>query len=244
MPALSSAFPETRALFEERSCVFLLADLAAIPQEEALAALLPEERAISDSMAIARRHEFAVGRMLAHAALARLSARDAPILRGERGEPLWPEGIVGSIAHTKQKAAALLAARRPDISPPGIDLEHIARGLSDPAWEHILSPSEEQFFSRSAAQALRMIVFSCKESLYKALYPVCGEYFGFHDAGVSQESAALLQARFSDAAQGAQQSGWLTLTLHRALCAFPSGSAFSCHYEIDDEDVLTVLMPK
>ena len=247
--------------------MFLLADLADVPCEQALAALLPEERALSDAMAAARRHEFAVGRMLARAALLRLGfAQDAPVMRGERGEPLWPKGIAGSIAHTKQKAAVALAARWPGPYSPGIDLEHIERGLSDPAWEHIRSPSEEEFFSASVeqkqdvsvlartrmsdasaqGQPLRMIVFSCKESLYKALYPVCGAYFGFHDAGVTRESAAVLQARFSSEAQDlSRQTGWLTLVLHRALGdAFPAGSAFCCHYEINDGHVLTALMPK
>jgi len=92
--------------------------------------------------------------------------------------------------------------------------------------------------------AQRMIVFSCKESLYKALYPVCGIYFGFQDAGVSRESAAMLRARFSQEARdaGTSQAGRLTLILHRALGgAFPAGSAFCCHYEIDDGHILTAL---
>jgi len=248
------AFPATHALLRERGLAFLTADLASIPHEEALAALLPEERAISAAMAPARRHEFAVGRMLARAALVRLGcAEDAPVARGERGEPLWPQGISGSITHDKHTAAVALM-RAPGVSKragayaPGIDLERLERGLSDPAWEHIRSPGEEKYLPPSAAPALRVIVFSCKESLYKALYPACGVYFGFHDACVPQESAALLQGRFPGAAQNVlppAQAGWVTLVLRCAPGgAFPEGSAFSCHYEIEDGHILTAVVPE
>ncbi|WP_374216235.1 4'-phosphopantetheinyl transferase, partial [Frankia sp. R82] len=46
-----------------------------------------------------RRAEFVTGRACARLALARLGVAPRPILRGPRGEPTWPRGIVGSITH-------------------------------------------------------------------------------------------------------------------------------------------------
>jgi 4'-phosphopantetheinyl transferase EntD len=145
---------------------------------------------------------------------------------------------------------------------PGIDLEYISRRISDPAWEHMLCPEEEQFFRESVrpcgegegapiapladvSPATRMILFSSKESLYKALYPACGIYFGFQDACVTQESAGLLKS-FDPRNGAGPREGWLELSLRRNLgdpqARFTEGSVFSCHYEIDGGYLLCAVM--
>src|SRR5580658_10181440 len=60
------------------------------------AVLFPQEEALVAGAAGSRRREFATGRHCARTALAALGVAQAPVLRGERGEPRWPPGIVGS----------------------------------------------------------------------------------------------------------------------------------------------------
>jgi 4'-phosphopantetheinyl transferase EntD len=268
LPSPSSLFANTRALFERHGGVFLFRKLDEVSQEDALAALHPEERALCSGMCAARRHEFAAGRLLAREAFALLAAQSSPrqserqsafararpLLRGQHGEPLWPEGSIGSLTHTKDAAA--LAAVPDDRASVflGIDLERLDRGISDPAWEHILSPPEEAFFRGLEAESgeglratyFRLLIFSAKESLYKALFPASGTYFGFQDA-----SAIDLMRRFSadESASSANTEpspcGRFTLVLERELGArFPKGMEFACQYEIGGGYVLTSVIPE
>ena len=90
--------------------------------DSADAALFPEEEALLASAIEKRRREFATGRMCAHSALQQLGYPAGAILRGSRGEPLWPEGVVGSITHCDGYRAAAVA-RSQEIVTLGIDAE-------------------------------------------------------------------------------------------------------------------------
>ena len=63
--------------------------------------LHPLERALVAHAVDIRKAEFGDARWCAHQALADLG-RDSsqPILRGERGMPLWPSAVSGSLTHT------------------------------------------------------------------------------------------------------------------------------------------------
>ncbi len=85
---------------------------------------LAEEATLEHPRAIPARHqEFCLGRAAARAALQQLGRAPVPILRGPQREPLWPDGIVGSITHINGLALAALAERRLSTGI-GIDLEH------------------------------------------------------------------------------------------------------------------------
>ncbi|MGI8522578.1 MAG: hypothetical protein ACR2K3_04605 [Nocardioides sp.] len=45
--------------------------------------------------------EFATSRACVRAALARLGAETGPLLRHDRGAPVWPSSVTGSISHTR-----------------------------------------------------------------------------------------------------------------------------------------------
>ena len=64
-------------------------DLAPLPEEEPL---------IAKSVA-KRRNEFITVRYCARLALEELGVPPVPILKGEKGEPCWPDGVVGSLTH-------------------------------------------------------------------------------------------------------------------------------------------------
>ena len=61
---------------------------------------LPAEEPIIGRAVEKRRREFITARHCARAALSQLGSDVGPIMRGEKGEPLWPRNVVGSITHT------------------------------------------------------------------------------------------------------------------------------------------------
>src|ERR1700744_4611365 len=133
-----------------------------------------------------RRQEFTTGRACARAALARLGLPAAPILRGERGGPRWPAGVVGSIPHCAGYRACAVAHRR-DVVTIGLDAEPHGP-LPDGVLTVVARPEEQDQLARLAA--LRPAVhwdrlpFSAKESVYKAWFPLTGQWLGFSDASV------------------------------------------------------------
>ena len=84
--------------------------------------LWPEEAAAVQHAVEKRRREFAVGRMLARAALAAIGDPPSAIPTGNHREPVWPAGIVGSITHCAGYCAAAVA-RDAMVVALGIDAE-------------------------------------------------------------------------------------------------------------------------
>ena len=69
-----------------------------------------------------RQWEFTAGRLCAVQAIRGLGGSETEIPVGERGEPIWPKGFVGSITHTQGYAAAAVALRS-EVITVGIDAE-------------------------------------------------------------------------------------------------------------------------
>jgi 4'-phosphopantetheinyl transferase EntD len=144
-----------------------------------------------------RRAEYAAGRACAREALAGLGLPPGPILRdAERGAPVWPSGIVGSITHCDGYRAAAVA-RSADILTLGIDAEPHA-----PLPEGVLDVVQSTAAERDALAALvthgpdvhwDRLLFSAKETVYKAWYPFHRRMLGFTEA-------ELLFARDTDTA--------------------------------------------
>ena len=63
------------------------------------AVLYPGEAELVARAVDKRRREFCTVRHCARQALRQLGLPPAPVLRGERGEPRWPAGVVGSMTH-------------------------------------------------------------------------------------------------------------------------------------------------
>src|SRR5262245_52278683 len=108
-------------------CVGVAIPDVAIP-DEALAALLPEERAFAEGLGPARRPTWVAGRAALRAALADLGIEAGPLLATPRGAPRLPASAAGSISHKRDLAVALVT-RRPTADDPsqiGVDLERDA----------------------------------------------------------------------------------------------------------------------
>ena len=74
---------------------------------------------------------YKMGRHAAHLGLKALGADEIEVGRGERGQPLWPQGFVGSIAHTEGRALALVGSKEHFVGL-GIDVEKESRVLRRP----------------------------------------------------------------------------------------------------------------
>ena len=144
----------------------------------------PEEEQFIATAGDKRKRDFRAGRHCAKAALAALGGpADAVIGVGERRQPLWPAGYCGSISHTRGHCVAV-AGRREEFRAMGIDIEQ-ATPLKEDVLHMICTPAEREALSRlDEPLAWAKVVFSIKEAIYKAHFPVCGVFFGFQDAEV------------------------------------------------------------
>ncbi|SOC54661.1 enterobactin synthetase component D [Chromohalobacter canadensis] len=134
-----------------------------------------------------RRAEFLAGRLCARDALHAVTGHAEVPGIAETRAPCWPAGTVGSITHSAGFAAALAAPAR-HWQGLGLDAETLmpaarATRLSP----QILTPRERDWRDRLPAEGQALfttLVFSCKESLFKALYPLIGVRFYFQDAAL------------------------------------------------------------
>lgn len=154
--------------------------------------LFPEEAALVTRAVPQRRREFATGRHCARAALARLGVPPAPLLPWPSGAPRWPAGVVGSITHCEGYRAAAVA-RTPEVVTLGLDAEPasplpggVLRLVSDAgeqAWIRELGAAEPEV-------CWDRLLFSAKESVYKAWFPLAGRWLDFAEASVTVDPDA------------------------------------------------------
>ncbi|MGB7166613.1 MAG: 4'-phosphopantetheinyl transferase, partial [Mycobacterium sp.] len=86
-----------------------------------LAPMAEEEPLIARSVA-KRRNEFITVRYCARTALGELGFPPAPILKGDKGEPCWPDGVVGSLTHCAGYRGAVIG-RASVVRSLGVDAE-------------------------------------------------------------------------------------------------------------------------
>ncbi len=160
---------------------------------------------------------FIAGRHCAFHALGQLGVNPLSVERGKVGSPAWPNGIVGSIAHTDDMAIAAVA-RSSHYRALGVDCERImtaetAANVREAVAAELLDPNPQIVWGDASDELLVTAVFSAKETLYKGLHPIAGVFFGFDDASV---------------VRGHLAEGWLELRLNRDLPeGFASGSLFN-----------------
>jgi len=201
LPLLSSLFPACAAAVETRL-------------DASLDALLPEEARSIERARAERMLEFRAGRHCARRALSALGGA-GPVLRAEDRSPVWPAGFVGSIAHTRERMdgwAGAVVARAAEVRSLGLDAERDTP-LEEKLWERVLVPEERADLARVAPEergVLAKVVFSAKESFYKAQHPLSRTFLEFTDARVTLDPA----------------SGTFALALLREAGPFPAGRVF------------------
>lgn len=159
------------------ACVRTAESFGELPGAE----LLPEERALVARAVPKRVAEVTTVRACAREALAALGLPPAPILSGPSREPLWPAGVVGSLTHCAGYRAAAVA-RDADLAAVGIDAEPHDE-LPDGVLERVSLPEERAHLEAlPAGTHWDRLLFSAKESVYKAWFPLAGRWLGFEDA--------------------------------------------------------------
>jgi len=150
--------------------------------------LFPDEEAAVAHAVPKRRDEFGAVRRCARRALAELGHPPVAILPGPGGAPEWPEGVVGSMTHCAGYRAAVVADRA-HLSTIGIDAEPdepLPRGVL----RVIARPDEiERFDAAGPVRAVSWdrLLFSAKESVYKAWYPLTQRWLDFDDVSVTPD---------------------------------------------------------
>lgn len=145
---------------------------------EDLPDLFPEEAALLSPNAVQkRRSEFQAGRNAARLALRQLGAAPVAIGKGAMGEPVWPNGVLGSITHTEHLAMAA-ACTIGTYKGIGLDLELDQRFKPELA-SAILTDAELQCVKNGHGDI--GAYFSAKEATYKAIFGAIGKVIGFQD---------------------------------------------------------------
>lgn len=141
------------------------------------AALLPEEGASIASRNPASRRASGAARIVARQLMQRLGFSPTSVLRDASGAPVWPKGLVGSLAHDDGVAVAALA-RAENVGAIGIDVEPAAPLPADMLG--IVAGERER--RQIAEDPLRgRVLFAAKEAVYKAAYPSDRVFLEFAD---------------------------------------------------------------
>jgi 4'-phosphopantetheinyl transferase EntD len=174
---MSSALPNTGPTDENLACAEVYSDppgLVPMPDEEPLIA-----RSVAK-----RRNEFITVRHCARIALGQLGLPPAPILKGDKGEPCWPDGVVGSLTHCAGYRGAVVA-RSGVVRSVGVDAEpHDV--LPDGVLDAISLPAERrEIAALPPGMHWDRILFCAKEATYKAWFPLTKRWLGFEDAHIT-----------------------------------------------------------
>ena len=152
--------------------------------KEKLLSLRVELPLLSDRAVEKRRNEFYAGRWCAAQAIYQKQGRYlTPKINADRS-PLWPDGIVGSISHSQDKAISVVSSTD-KCAGLGIDIQsEISSGERNDISDLILNADETELCRNLTIHKPFDVFFSAKESLYKALYPSCLDFFEHKDVEI------------------------------------------------------------
>lgn len=179
------------------------------------------------SAAEKRRNEFLLGRAASRLALIGAGLPNpSPVMQRAGRDPDWPDGIVGSITHCGPWAVAAVASSF-RVRALGIDLECVASVPEMEISQSVCRASELQWvFEGRESQLRTAMLFSAKESVYKALYPRCQKFFDFHAVELTWTP---------------QLAGFRGVLLSELSDEFRPGSRFEVHCQQRAQFVFTYL---
>jgi 4'-phosphopantetheinyl transferase EntD len=148
--------------------------------------LTPREARCINKAGPKRRREFQAGRAAARAALHALSVDHFDLTSSVHRNPLWPDGIVGSITHTADRCAAAVALQT-QITSLGIDIE---TGEELPTELIAIVCAEDERYQLlhipdRSPPFWAKVIFSAKEAFFKAYFPQTGTFLDFRDLTIA-----------------------------------------------------------
>lgn len=145
-----------------------------------------------------RQLSFVGGRLCAERCLGRLGcpATLALVKRGAQGQPLWPERFRGSITHNDVLASAI-AAHADLYGGIGIDSEQMVGSADEIVQRCCTAYERSAWLSRMQTRCLvATLLFSLKESFYKAIHPTVNRFVDFDEVEVASWDASRSQVHF------------------------------------------------
>lgn len=130
-------------------------------------------------------------RHCARSALSVLGLPPAPILTGPDREPLWPDGVIGSLTHCQGYRAAAVTNSVEEIAAIGIDAEPDIP-LPEEVLEYVSRATERDGLASVSHVDVNLgrLLFSAKESVYKAWFPLMRRWLGFGEVEVELDLEA------------------------------------------------------
>jgi enterobactin synthetase component D len=179
-----------------------------------------------------RQAEFLAGRLCARTVLASHGRPGYGVAVGPQREPLWPKGMIGSITHSSHYAAAV-ACPDQQFAGIGIDIESVPKADGSTLMGGTVVSPRELACLRATQTGLELdclltLVFSAKESFFKAAFRHVGRYFDFDAVEVFDISVG---------------AGLIHFRCTETLCPLlPKGQAHSARFDfIDPSTVLTMV---
>ena len=135
-----------------------------------------------------RRAQFFAGRLAAKQALRAseelVEDSGKQILIGRYREPLWPSNIIGSLSHSNQYSIATVKPKASNKSGIGLDIQSLIDTDTQNAISSSILTQQDSVLLNKAIEDLPKsllftIIFSAKESFFKAVFNIVGDYFGF-----------------------------------------------------------------
>ncbi|OZG70445.1 hypothetical protein BTA51_26110 [Hahella sp. CCB-MM4] len=181
------------------------------------------------SSVLKRQAEFLAGRVCAQSALQEFGYSRFDVIQGKTNDPIWPVGLSGSITHSNNYAAALVCKSHA-YAGVGIDIEDNIEGSTREAMTQLVVNKDELCYLRSVTTSivsldrLLTLVFSSKESFFKAAFSLVGRYFDFSAVHITEVD--LIERT-------------ITLQIQEALCEeLPVGSLVKAHYQLLNSSTL------
>lgn len=146
-----------------------------------------EEQRISAKFSEKRKKEYTTGRIIAKHLLERIGIYNFPILRGTLGEPLWPQGLTGSISHCADRCFVAIADKK-HYKSIGIDIDSID-DLPETLIDGVCTDAEKKWICSMKCQEKEYpyakMFFSAKESAYKCIFPFIHDFIDFTEAEIA-----------------------------------------------------------
>ncbi len=129
-----------------------------------------------------RQAEFIAGRYCAAKSLmAHGGINNLVVLREKDRSPKWPANTLGSISHTGKLAVALTGHTN-NTKAIGIDIEGIMKVKQAEKISDIVFSGQQPFDLNLGFELQTTLLFSAKETLFKALYPIHKKFMEFSHA--------------------------------------------------------------
>ena len=158
-----------------------------------------------EQAASTRLSEFYSGRILIQAILAQYYDFYDGVTSLSQRLPQWTPPFRGSISHSKNQIVVVVSTSTAYL---GIDIEHWVSDALIAEGRHLILNHQDfkiwdEIQSYFTLQQFMTLVFSMKESLYKAVYPKARHYIDFLDAAITEISLQnrCVKLRFSNEIQ-------------------------------------------